>query len=408
MSKINVIGLGYIGLPTALMFASHGIEVVGTDYNEELVATLKAGKTTFEEDGLDELFNAAINKGIQFSTKYIDTDVYIIAVPTPYNKKNKKIDPSYVIKAVESVMNVCPKGATVVIELTIAPGTIDKFIRPVIEKNSFVIGEDINLVHAPERIIPGNMVYELKNNSRTIGADNKIIGETIKSLYKSFCQGEIIVTDIRTAEMTKVVENSYRDINIAFANELAKICRSDDMDVYEIIKIANMHPRVNILQPGPGVGGHCISVDPWFLVGDYPGLANIILAARKINDSMPEFVLQRVNNIMKERGMNDLSRVGIYGLTYKENVDDVRESPTLQLLEAMEKHLAPALKVYDPYVKENIVKNQYQDFDSFLQDVDFVIIMVAHEDIKERIESLNGKVILDTKNICNIKGTYKL
>ena len=408
MSKINVIGLGYIGLPTALMFASHGIEVVGTDYNEELVATLKAGKTTFEEDGLDELFNAAINKGIQFSTKYIETDVYIIAVPTPYNKKNKKIDPSYVISAVESVMNVCPKGATVVIESTIAPGTIDKFIRPVIEKNSFVIGEDINLVHAPERIIPGNMVYELKNNSRTIGADNKIIGETIKSLYKSFCQGEIIVTDIRTAEMTKVVENSYRDINIAFANELAKICRSDNMDVYEIIKIANMHPRVNILQPGPGVGGHCISVDPWFLVGDYPGLANIILAARKINDSMPEFVLQRVNDIMKERGMYDLSRVGIYGLTYKENVDDVRESPTLQLLEAMEKHLAPALKVYDPYVKENIVKNQYQDFDSFLQDVDFVIIMVAHEDIKERMESLNGKVILDTKNICNIKGTYKL
>ena len=408
MSKINVIGLGYIGLPTALMFASHGIEVVGTDYNEELVATLKAGKTTFEEDGLDELFNDAINKGIQFSTKYIETDVYIIAVPTPYNKKNKKIDPSYVINAVKSVMNVCPKGATVVIESTIAPGTIDKFIRPVIEKNSFVVGEDINLVHAPERIIPGNMVYELKNNSRTIGADNKIIGETIKTLYKSFCQGEIIVTDIRTAEMTKVVENSYRDINIAFANELAKICRSDNMDVYEIIKIANMHPRVNILQPGPGVGGHCISVDPWFLVGDYPGLANIILAARKINDSMPEFVLQRVNNIMKERGMDDLSRVGIYGLTYKENVDDVRESPTLQLLEAMEKHLAPAIKVYDPYVKENIVKNQYQDFDSFLQDVDFVIIMVAHEDIKERMESLNGKVILDTKNICNIKETYKL
>lgn len=408
MSKINVIGLGYIGLPTALMFASHGIEVVGTDYNKELVATLKAGKTTFEEDGLDELFTDAINKGIQFSTKYIETDVYIIAVPTPYNKKNKKIDPSYVINAVESVMNVCPKGATVVIESTIAPGTIDKFIRPVIEKNSFVIGEDINLVHAPERIIPGNMVYELKKNSRTIGADNKIIGETIKTLYKSFCQGEIIVTDIRTAEMTKVVENSYRDINIAFANELTKICRSDDMDVYEIIKIANMHPRVNILQPGPGVGGHCISVDPWFLVGDYPGLANIILAARKINDSMPEFVLQRVNNIMKERGMNDLSRVGIYGLTYKENVDDVRESPTLQLLEAMEKHLAPALRVYDPYVKENIVKNQYQDFDSFLQDVDFVIIMVAHEDIKERMERLKGKVILDTKNICNIKGTYKL
>lgn len=408
MSKINVIGLGYIGLPTALMFASHGVEVVGTDYNKDLVNTLKAGKTTFEEDGLDELFAAAVNKGMQFSTEYIKTDIYIIAVPTPYNKTSKKIDASYVIKAVECVMTVCPKGATVVIESTIAPGTIDKFIRPVIEENNFVIGKDINLVHAPERIIPGNMVYELKNNSRTIGADNREIGEKIKNLYKSFCRGEIVVTDIRTAEMTKVVENSYRDINIAFANELAKICRSDNMDVYEIIKIANMHPRVNILQPGPGVGGHCISVDPWFLVGDYPGLANIILAARKINDSMPEFVLQRANNIMKEKGMQDLSRVGAYGLTYKENVDDVRESPTLQMLEAMEKHLAPALKVYDPYVKDNIVRNQYHDFDLFLNDVDFVIIMVAHNHIKEKMDRLEGKVILDTKNICNLKGTYKL
>lgn len=408
MSKINVIGLGYIGLPTALMFASNGVDVIGTDYNMELVATLKSGKTTFEEEGLDELFNDAFAKSIQFSIDYIATDTYIVAVPTPYNKFNKKIDPSYVIKAVKNVMNVCPKGATVVIESTVAPGTIDKFIRPVIEASGFTIGEDINLVHAPERIIPGNMIYELKHNARTIGADDKAIGEKIKELYGLFCEGDIVVTDIRTAEMTKVVENTYRDINIAFANELTKICRSDDMDVYEIIRIANMHPRVNILQPGPGVGGHCISVDPWFLVGDYPGLANIILAARKINDSMPEFVLERMHDIMKEKGMNDITRVGLYGLTYKENVDDVRESPTLQLLEAMEKHLAPALKVYDPFVKNNIVGNQYYDFDSFLSDVDLIVIMVSHDEIKENMDKLTSKIILDTRNICNIEGTYKL
>lgn len=406
--RINVIGLGYIGLPTALMFAVHGIGVVGTDCNQQLVDTLSHGRTTFNEEGLDELFNKALANNIQFSSKYITTDIYIIAVPTPYDKLSKKIDPQYVVAAIKEVMRVCLKGATIVIESTVSPGTIDKFVRPVIEANDFTIGDDINLVHAPERIIPGNMIYELKHNPRTIGADDRAIGEKIKVLYSSFCQNEIVVTDIRTAEMTKVIENTYRDINIAFANELTKICRQDNLNVYEIIKIANMHPRVNILQPGPGVGGHCISVDPWFLVGDYPGLANIILAARKINDSMPEFVLERVHEIMKEKGMDDLTRVGIYGLTYKENVDDVRESPTLQLLEAAKKHLAPALKVYDPFVKNDTVEKQYHEFDVFLDNVDLVVIMVSHDEINEQMDKLKGKVILDTKNICNLDGTYKL
>ena len=172
------------------------------------------------------------------------------------------------------------------------------------------------------------MVYELLHNNRTIGADDKADWREGKELYASFCQGEIVVTDIRTAEMTKVVENTFRAVNIAFANELAKICRHDNMDVYEIIKICNMHPRVNILQPGPGVGGHCISVDPWFLVGDYPSLAKVIDESMKTNDGMPDFVLNRIYEIMKENGMTDITRVGLYGLTYKENVDDMRESPT--------------------------------------------------------------------------------
>ena len=406
---INVVGLGYIGLPTALMFAAHGVEVVGTDYNKELVDTLNEGKTTFEEDGLDELFQEAVSKGIRFSHEYQSTDMYIVAVPTPYDKASKKVDASYVVKAVQNVMSVCPKGATVVIESTVSPGTINKYVRPIIESDGFTIGEDINLVHAPERIIPGNMVYELKHNSRTIGADSPEIGEKVKSLYSSFCQGEIVVTDIRTAEMTKVVENTFRDINIAFANELAKICRSDNMDVYEIIRIANKHPRVNILTPGPGVGGHCISVDPWFLVGDYPGLANIILAARKINDGMPDFVLERIHDIMKENNMIDVGRVGLYGLTYKENVDDTRESPTLQMLESMDRHLCGGqIKVYDPYVKKDLVPNQYHDLDSFLADVDFVVLLVGHDEIKENMDKLKGKVVLDTRHICFLDGTYRL
>lgn len=396
---VNVIGLGYIGLPTALMMAAHGVEVIGTDYNKKLVDTLNAGHTTFKEKGLDELFETAVKAGVKFTTLYQVTDTYIVSVPTPYDKFSKKIDACYVVAAVKDVMKVCPKGATVVIESTVSPGTIDKFVRPVIEENGFKIGEDIHLVHAPERIIPGNMVYELLHNNRTIGADEVSIGEKVKDYYASFCQGEIVVTDIKTAEMTKVVENTFRAVNIAFANELAKICRHDGMDVYEIIKICNMHPRVNILQPGPGVGGHCISVDPWFLVGDYPALTKVIGESMKINDSMPDFVLNRIYEIMKEKGMTDITRVGLYGLTYKENVDDMRESPTLQLLESQERHLATGLKVYDPYITEDVVKNQYHDLDSFLDDVDMVVIMVKHNEIKENEKKLMNKIVLDCHNI---------
>lgn len=402
---VNVIGLGYIGLPTALMMASHGVEVIGTDYNAELVATLNAGKTTFKEKGLDELFQDALNSGVKFTTEYQVTDTYIVSVPTPYDKFSKKVDAVYVVAAVKDVLKVAPKGATLVIESTVSPGTIEKSVRPVLEDAERT---DINLVHAPERIIPGNMVYELLHNNRTIGADDKAIGEKVKELYASFCQGEIVVTDIKTAEMTKVVENTFRAVNIAFANELAKICRHDGMDVYEIIKICNMHPRVNILQPGPGVGGHCISVDPWFLVGDYPSLAKVIDESMKTNDGMPDFVLNRIYEIMKEKGMTDITRVGLYGLTYKENVDDMRESPTLQLLESQERHLATGLKVYDPFIEKDVVKNQYHDLDEFLAVVDFVVIMVKHNEIKEHMNKLAGKVVLDCHNICNLPDVYHI
>lgn len=405
---INVIGLGYIGLPTALMLASHGVEVVGTDYNKELVDTLNAGHTTFKEDGLDELFQAALKAGIKFINEYQKTDTYIVSVPTPYDKFSKKVDPCYVVAAVKDVLKVAPKGATVVIESTVSPGTIDKYVRPEIEALGYRIGDDIHLVHAPERIIPGNMVYELLHNNRTIGADNKEIGEKVRKAYASFCQGDIVVTDIRTAEMTKVVENTFRAVNIAFANELSRICRHDGMDVYEIIKICNMHPRVNILQPGPGVGGHCISVDPWFLVGDYPSLAKVIDESMKTNDSQPTFVLNRIYEIMKENGITDNRRVGLYGLTYKENVDDCRESPTLQMLEAQERHLARPLKSYDPFITKDIAPNQIHDFDRFLDEVDMVVIMVKHDQIKQNWDRLKGKVILDCHNICPLEGTYHI
>ena len=395
--KVCVVGMGYIGLPTSLMMASHGVDTVGVDYDASKIASLKAGHVTFEEEGLEELFHDAVKAGISFETGYPAADMYVISVPTPYDKDTKKIDASYVTAAVKSVLKVCPRGAILSIESTISPGTIDRFVRPAVEEEGFVIGRDVHLAHTPERIIPGNMVYELLHNSRTIGVDEPAVGEQVKEVYASFCQGSMVITDIRTAEMTKVVENTYRDINIAFANELAKICREDDMDVYEIIRIANMHPRVNILQPGPGVGGHCISVDPWFLVGDYPELSKLIHTARLTNDGMPDFVLQRMAEIMKENGITDMSRVGMYGLTYKENVDDVRESPTLQLLE---RPRSEGLKIYDPWVKRDLVAHQYHDLDAFLGDVDMVVVMVGHSQLKEAFEKLAGKVVLDTRNIC--------
>lgn len=406
--KVNVIGLGYIGLPTALMLAAKGTEVVGTDRNEALVSKLNKGEVTFEEDGLSKLFDKAVNNNICFTNQYQKAEIYIIAVPTPYIKRDKKVDASYVQDAVREVSGICGRGTIIVIESTVSPGTMDKFIRPIIAEKGLKCGEDVHLVHAPERIIPGNMIRELENNSRTIGVDDTEVGDKIRKLYQTFCKGRIEVTDIKTAEMTKVVENTYRDINIAFANELAKICRADNMDVYEIIRISNMHPRVNILSPGPGVGGHCISVDPWFLVGDYPGLANIILAARKINDSMPEFVLERMADIMEENGIKDLAKVGLYGLTYKEDVDDIRESPTLQLLECMRKHLARGVKLYDPYVDKVVVDNQYHDFSKFLNDVEFVVIMVGHNQIIANQEMLENKIILDTRNVCSLKNVYRL
>ncbi|MBD7911782.1 nucleotide sugar dehydrogenase [Clostridium cibarium] len=409
MGVLNVIGLGYIGLPTALMFAAHGVKVVGSDMNCKLIDTLNSGDLTFEEAGLKEIFKDAMNNGIRFSEKYETTNRYLITVPTPYMKESKKIDASYVVAAVKQVMEVCDSGSIIVIESTISPGTIDRFIRPIIKEKGFVIGQDIHLVHAPERIIPGNMINELKKNSRTIGADSEVVGNEVKKWYEAFCDGDIVVTDIKTAEMSKVVENTFRDINIAFANELAKICHKEGMDVHELIRIANKHPRVNILQPGPGVGGHCISVDPWFLVGDYPDIVNIIKSAREVNDGAPYYVFERIKEIMSENNIEDYSQVGLYGMTYKENVDDMRESPTLQLLTILNDNNVQNLKVYDPMIKEKKIENQCMNLDEFLSGIKLIVVLVGHNEIRENQSLLESKIVYDTRNIIE-KGTkiYKI
>lgn len=405
---INVIGLGYIGLPTALMLAANGNEVIGTDLKHSLIETLNEKTLPFEERGLEMLYDRALKNNIKFTTEYQVAEYYIVAVPTPYDEVSKKIDSRYVVMAIEQIFQVCMKNSIIIIESTISPKTIDTYVRPVLEEYNKNKDANVKIAHAPERIIPGNMVYELENNSRTVGCDEIEVGEKVKNIYKSFCKGDIIITDIKIAEMTKVIENTYRDINIAFANELAKICHFSDMDVYEVIRIANKHPRVNILNPGPGVGGHCISVDPWFLVGDYPELTKLIYTARTVNDSMPEYVLARVSEIMRENNIVDMKRVGFYGITYKENVDDVRESPTLQLVECMNKHMVFDIKCYDPYVKKKIIDGQLMDFEEFLQDIDFMVVMVGHEHIKEYQHKLSSKIVLDTRNVLTIGNVHKL
>lgn len=403
---VNVIGLGYIGLPTALMLAAAGERVVGTDCKSGVVESLKKGELTFCEAGMQELFDTA-SENIAFSDTPVKAQFYIIAVATPYDNESKKIDASHVCKALRDVLSVCERGSHIIIESTLSPGTTDNLLRPIVRTAGFVPEKDIFLSYAPERIIPGNMIAELKENSRTVGADSTETAERVRDLYSTFCEGEIILCDIKSAEMTKVVENTYRAVNIAFANELAKICRYDGMDVYKIIEICNKHPRVNILSPGPGVGGHCISVDPWFLVGDYPKLTNLISEALTVNAEMPSYVHARLCEIMKKHGIDDFGKVGLYGLSYKENVDDYRESPTLQLIDFQKENGIAPLKVYDPYIKEKICDNQHFSLDSFLDGLSLVVVLVGHNEIVENMHKLSDKIVFDTRNVCG-KNAEKL
>lgn len=406
MKPINVVGLGYIGLPTALMLCASGRKVVGSDINSELVVKLRSRKVKFEEAGLSELYEKALAMGIEFSSQYIETDIYIVSVPTPFKDDSKRIDPSHVISAVGGIAEICDDKALIIIESTISPGTVDKYIRPLLREAA--AHKQISVAHAPERVIPGRIVEELRHNARTIGVDDAETGTRVKEIYSSFCEGEFSITDIKTAEITKIIENAFRDVNIAFANELAKICRAGELDIYEAIEIANKHPRVNILTPGPGVGGHCIPVDPWFIVGDFPELAVITRAARSVNDSMPEYVADRMLEIMKAENIEDFGSVGLYGLTYKENAGDVRESPALTLLKILNRRHITDIKTYDPYVKEDIAPNQYHDLREFVDASKLIVIMAGHREIAENEEALAGKVIFDTRNILKTENAYHL
>ena len=403
--KVCVIGLGYIGLPTAAMFANAGHEVLGVDKKPQIVDALNRGEIIIEENGLAEFIKAVVDKGhLRAALDPETSDAYIISVPTPITE-DKKADMRFVESATRSVVPLLKKGDLVILESTSPVGTVDSLMMPILEESGLKAGVDFGLGHSPERVIPGKILYELVHNSRIAGGIDKESARRIADLYKSFVEGEIYQTDARTAEMCKLSENTFRDVNIAFANELAKICEEQGINVWELIEICNKHPRVNIHQPGPGVGGHCIAVDPWFIVEKEPGLAQIIRKSRETNDSMPGYVAKRAEDILA--GIAD-PKVCILGATYKPDVDDMRESPTLQLLESQERHLATGLKVYDPYITTDVVSNQYHDLDEFLNAIDFVVIMVKHNEIKENMDKLLGKIVLDCHNICKLEGTYRI
>ncbi|HLR36294.1 MAG TPA: nucleotide sugar dehydrogenase [Tissierellales bacterium] len=406
--KICVIGLGYIGLPTSAMFATHGCEVIGVDINGKVVEALSKGKTIIEEPYLDIMVQAAVRSGhLKAKTEPEKADAFIITVPTPITE-DKKADMSYVISATEMIVPYLEKGDIVVLESTSPTGTVEELVIPILEKSGLEIGKELYVGHSPERVLPGKILWELVNNNRIVGGVNKISAERIKDLYKIFVNADIFLTTATTAEMCKTMENTFRDVNIALANELAKISEEAGINAWEVIELCNKHPRVNIHQPGPGVGGHCLAVDPWFIIEKNPELANIIELSRKTNDNMPGHVLNRIDEILKD--VEGTKKVSILGITYKPNIDDTRESPILELIDLLDKREGFEINVYDPYIKNH--KYQKSSIIEASKDSDLIVLGVNHDVFKnlplnDMAEVMRNKNFFDTRNFISREDVEK-
>lgn len=396
--KLTVVGLGYIGLPTSIMFAKHGVDVLGVDINEKIIDSLQQGKVSIVEPGLQAAFEEVLETGkLKVSTKAEEADAYIITVPTPNNDdKYESCDISIVLSAVSNLIPHLKRGDTVIVESTIAPRTMDDYVKPLIEEAGFVVGEDIYLVHCPERVLPGKILEELVYNNRIIGGVTANCVEAGKRVYSTFVKGEMIETNARTAEMSKLMENTYRDLNIALANEIAKISNNININVLDVIEMANKHPRVNIHLPGPGVGGHCLAVDPYFIIAKDPENSPLIQTGRKINRSMPGFVVENVKRILT--GV-DNAKVAVFGLTYKGDVDDIRESPAFDIYKLLQ-HEHLDVVAYDPHVDLDFVE---KDINKATEGASLVLILSDHTEFKilsdDDFKYMKHKIIFDTKNI---------
>jgi UDP-N-acetyl-D-mannosaminuronic acid dehydrogenase len=378
---ICIIGLGYIGLPTASTFATHGIRVTGVDNNPEVIHALQQGKVHIYEPGLGEVVARAVASGnLQVSPKAVEADAFIIAVPTPFYE-DKKADLSFVRAAAEEVLPVLREGNLVVLESTSPPLTTENVVRPILEKSGLIAGKDFMLAYSPERVLPGQIMKELIENARVIGGVDRASAEAGRDLYGTFVKGDILLTDATTSEMVKLMENTYRDVNIAIANEFSRLADRFGVDIWEAIQIANRHPRVKILNPGPGVGGHCISVDPWFFVEAAPDLTPLIHTARNVNDSQPEFVLKIIERMLGE--LNG-KHVAVLGLAFKANVDDLRESPAIEAAHLLVKAGA-VVSAYEPYKPDFPVAGvkMTHSLEEAVQDAELVVLLVGHTQFKE-------------------------
>lgn len=411
-NKICVLGLGYIGLPTASTFATHGLEVVGVDVNPKIIHTLRQGDLHIHEPGLRTLVGAALGSGnLRLSETPEPADAFIIAVPTPF-LSDKRADLGYVKSATHAILPHLSKGNLVVLESTSPPRTTLDIIAPILESSGLKAGKDFHLAYSPERVLPGQILRELIENARVIGGIDVSSAKAGRDLYNTFVRGEIILTDATTAEMVKLMENTYRDINIAIANEFSRLADRFSIDIWNAIAIANRHPRVEILKPGPGVGGHCISVDPWFLVEAAPDITPLIQAARQVNDNQPQFVVTKIErSLQADAGISSLqgARICILGLAYKADVDDKRESPAIEVAKLLEQSGA-IVKAYDPYVSEfqlpgvSFVDSLKQG----VQDVDLITLLVPHTPFKalqpeEMRKITKTRLIVDTVNALDIE-----
>jgi UDP-N-acetyl-D-mannosaminuronic acid dehydrogenase len=406
--RICVIGLGYIGLPTASTFAAHGVNVLGVDISPRIIETLRRGDIHIHEPGLREEFQSALKTGrLTFDVKPGEADAFIIAVPTPFYEgevgeangvKFKKADMRAVTSAAESIVPYLRKGNLVVLESTSPPRTTADLVRPILERSGLSAGRDFHLAYSPERVLPGQILRELIENARVIGGITPESAQAGRDLYATFVKGQIIQTDATTAEMVKLMENTYRDVNIAIANEFARLADRFGVDVWEAISIASLHPRVKILSPGPGVGGHCISVDPWFFVESAPDITPLIYNARTVNDSQPHYVVELVR---KALGGLEGRKIAALGLAYKPDVDDLRESPAAEVVYLLQKESA-RVKTFEPFKPEGLPNMDCApSLEAALKDAEAIVVLVKHTEFAKltpRDVSLktNARTVVDT------------
>ncbi len=404
--KVTVFGLGYIGLPTASLLATIGYRVTGVDIKQEIVDTINRGDIHIVEPELDVMVRSAVNSGnLVASTEPAKGDIYIISVPTPLTQ-NQEPDLRYIDEVIKNLAPILEENNLVILESTSPVGTTQKIADDIFDlrPDLSITDEDLKIAYCPERVLPGRMLVELVDNDRVVGGINKASTAMAKEFYESFVKGEILATDAKTAEMTKLTENAFRDTNIAFANELSIICDKLGIDVWELIKLANHHPRVNILTPGPGVGGHCIAVDPWFIVSSAPDESRLIRSAREVNDFKPRHVVELAITAMQEAG--DSARICCLGLSYKANVDDMRESPSIEITELLAKFFPGRIVVVEPYAEKLPDKLQsagaelVPDLSAAIKKCDVILLLTDHDEFASiNIEMLAGKKLIDTRGM---------